>query len=167
VYAGCVKRIDGEPFLSKDLHWKLDKSELLRRTGEWNKALDKYSDDMDLVGEDRERAVARHKASACAPCGRVGCDAVRARFGSSRAAPGAGRSRTAAAPARSWTGPTTAGNAVLSNRKSPTDQGASLRTVTRTLRLRFHKRIMHSANRRLSWQLQEMVFRFWAGGTFF
>jgi MYND finger len=67
VYAGCVKRIDGEPFLWKDLHWNIDKSELLRRTRteEWNKALGKYCDDMDLVGEDRERAVARHKASAC------------------------------------------------------------------------------------------------------
>jgi MYND finger len=76
VYAGCVNHLSGEPFLWKDLHWHLDKSELLKRTEAWNKALDKYCDDMDLVGEEREQVIARHKANPCAPCGRVGCDAL-------------------------------------------------------------------------------------------
>jgi MYND finger len=75
VYAGCVERLDRPFFLWKDLHWKLDKSELLRRTEAWNKALDRYCSDMDLVGEDRDRVVARHAANPCAPCGRDGCDA--------------------------------------------------------------------------------------------
>jgi MYND finger len=80
VYARVACRaftiLNGEFFLWKDLHWHLDKSELLKRTEAWNKALDKYCDDVDLVGEERERVIARHRANPCAPCGRVGCDAL-------------------------------------------------------------------------------------------
>jgi MYND finger len=74
VYAGCLDRLDEGSFW-KSTHWKLDKTELLRRTKEWNKALKKYCDDEGLVGEERERVIALHTANPCAPCGRVGCDA--------------------------------------------------------------------------------------------
>jgi MYND finger len=74
VYAGCLDRLD-DGFLWKDTHWKLDKTVLLRRVEEWNRALQKYCDDEGLVGEERERVVAKHTANPCTPCGRVGCDA--------------------------------------------------------------------------------------------
>jgi MYND finger len=74
VYAGCLERLESG-FFWKDLHWRLDKSELLCRTDEWNEALQKYCDDAGLVGGVRETVVAKHTANPCAPCGRVGCDA--------------------------------------------------------------------------------------------
>jgi MYND finger len=75
VYAGCLERLDRSCFFWKDLHWGLDRSELLERAKERNKALQEYCDDMGLVGEERELVVAKHKANPCAPCGRSGCDA--------------------------------------------------------------------------------------------
>jgi MYND finger len=74
VYAGCMERLE-RPFIWRDLHWKLDKSELLAQTKRWNKALQQYCDDMGLQGDERDRVVAKHRANPCAPCGRVGCDA--------------------------------------------------------------------------------------------
>jgi MYND finger len=74
VYLGCLERID-KPFVWRDLHWRLDKTELLRRTREWNQALEAYCDDAGLVGVERERVIAQHTAHPCAPCGRVGCQA--------------------------------------------------------------------------------------------
>jgi MYND finger len=74
VYLGCMEKLD-KAFVWRDLHWRLDKSELLRRTREWNEALEAYCDDAGLVGGDRERVVAQHTANPCAPCGRVGCQA--------------------------------------------------------------------------------------------
>jgi MYND finger len=74
VYAGCLERLK-TPFFWKDLHWKLDKSELLARAKRWNNALDTYCDDVGLVGAERDRVVAKHRANPCAPCGRAGCDA--------------------------------------------------------------------------------------------
>jgi MYND finger len=74
VYAGCMERLES-PFFWKDLHWKLDKSELLVRAKSWNTALQQYCDDAGLVGDERDRVVAKHTANPCAPCGRVGCDA--------------------------------------------------------------------------------------------
>jgi hypothetical protein len=88
VYAGCVNSLGDEQFLWKDVHWHLDKSELLKRAEMWNKALDKYCDNSGLLGEEREQVIPRHKANPCAPCGRVGCDAFE-ESGSSRDAPSA------------------------------------------------------------------------------
>jgi MYND finger len=74
VYLGCLERID-KPFVWRDLHWRLDKSELLRRTREWNEALEAYCNDAGLVRVERDRVIAQHTAHPCAPCGRVGCHA--------------------------------------------------------------------------------------------
>jgi hypothetical protein len=38
VYAGCMERLES-PFFWRDLHWKLDKSELLAQAKSWNVAL--------------------------------------------------------------------------------------------------------------------------------
>jgi MYND finger len=77
VYAGCLDRVEDKDnfFLWKDLHWSLDKTEVVRRATEWNRALQKYCDDQGMVGDERKRVVERHTANPCAPCGRVGCDA--------------------------------------------------------------------------------------------
>jgi MYND finger len=74
VYAECVERID-HSFFWCDVHWVQDKSELLRRSKEWNRALEAYRDDAGLMGEERDRVIARHTANPRGPCGRVGCDA--------------------------------------------------------------------------------------------
>jgi MYND finger len=75
VYAGCLERLgDGNDyFLWTDLHWKVDKSELLRRAQAWNEALKKYCRDKGLVGQERAQVISKHKADPCAPCGHVGC----------------------------------------------------------------------------------------------
>jgi MYND finger len=75
VYAGCLERLGNDCFFWKDLHWGLDTSELLIRTKAWNKALHEYCDDAGLVGEERDRVVAKHTANPRAPCGRPGCAA--------------------------------------------------------------------------------------------
>jgi hypothetical protein len=54
VYAGVVDRID-DCFTWNDLHWRLDKVELLQRKKKWNEALGKYCDDMGLTGAEREK----------------------------------------------------------------------------------------------------------------
>jgi MYND finger len=74
VYLGCLERLT-KAFVWRDLHWRLDKSELLRRTREWNEALEAYCDDAGLVGDERDRVIEQHMAIPCAPCGRVGCSA--------------------------------------------------------------------------------------------
>lgn len=79
VYAGCLDRLE-KPFFWFDLHWSLDKSELLRRVKEWNQALKKYCNNMRLVGEDRERVISTHSANPCAPCAYDGCVAFEATF---------------------------------------------------------------------------------------
>jgi MYND finger len=68
VYAGCLER---SGVFWNDLHWGLDKPELLHQTQEWNKALQEYCEGTGLAGE----VVAKHTANPCAPCGRVGCTA--------------------------------------------------------------------------------------------
>jgi MYND finger len=75
VYAGCIDRLD-DPFLWRDVHWDVDRAELLRRTHEWNDALQAYCDDADLVGEERERVFRKHKANPCGPCGHAACPNV-------------------------------------------------------------------------------------------
>jgi MYND finger len=78
VYIGCVERLDF-PFLWMDLHAEHDRSELLRLARDWNQALEKYCDDLGLVGEARARIVERHTANPCGPCGFHGCDAFETR----------------------------------------------------------------------------------------
>jgi MYND finger len=74
VYAAILQRLY-DPFLWKDVHWDLDRPELLRRAREWNAALERLCDDIDVVGEERERIVSVHTANPCGPCGFTGCDA--------------------------------------------------------------------------------------------
>jgi MYND finger len=78
VYVGCYKRLH-RPIAWVDVHWDLDRAELLRRARNWNEALQKYCDDMGLQGEERERVVEKHTANPCAPCGFIGCDAFETR----------------------------------------------------------------------------------------
>jgi hypothetical protein len=73
VFAGVVDRLDNF-FVWNDLHWQLDKVELLQRTKEWNEALEKYCDDMALTGVERKAVVLRHTASSCAPCSNPSCE---------------------------------------------------------------------------------------------
>jgi hypothetical protein len=73
VYAGIVDRIDNY-FMWNDLHWRLDKVELLRRTKEWNEGLEKYCDDTGLTGAEREAVVQKHTANPCAPCSTASCN---------------------------------------------------------------------------------------------
>jgi hypothetical protein len=73
VYAGVMDRIDN-CFAWNDLHWKLDKVELLQRTKEWNEALEKYCDDMGLTGAERKAVVQKHTANPCAPCSNPSCN---------------------------------------------------------------------------------------------
>jgi MYND finger len=75
VYAECMDRL-AEPFYWKDVHWDVDKPELLRRADLWNSMLLQYCDDAGLVGEGREWVVKVHRANPCAPCGCVGCNEV-------------------------------------------------------------------------------------------
>jgi hypothetical protein len=73
VYAGVVDRI-GNCFTWNDLHWRLTKVELLQRTKEWNEALEKYCDDIDLTGVERETVIKKHTANPCAPCSNAPCN---------------------------------------------------------------------------------------------
>jgi hypothetical protein len=75
VYAGCMERID-DPFFWTNVHWALDKSEILLRVKEWNAALEKYCDDVGLTGDERAAVVEKHTASPCAPCANPGCDKI-------------------------------------------------------------------------------------------
>lgn len=75
VYAGCVARLD-RWFLWKSNHWNLDQTELLKRVDDWNQALEKYCDDMEMVGEERDRVIQTHTASPLAHCGCPGCERV-------------------------------------------------------------------------------------------
>jgi MYND finger len=76
VYAGCLENLDNPLFFWKDVHWDLDRSELLRRARDWNAALQKYCDDVGLQGEERNVVVEKHTAHPCGPCGFVGCTAI-------------------------------------------------------------------------------------------
>jgi hypothetical protein len=73
VYAGVMDRIEN-CFVWNDLHWRLDKAQLLHRTKEWNEALEKYCDDMGLTGAEREAVVQKHTANPCAPCSNPSCN---------------------------------------------------------------------------------------------
>lgn len=75
VYAGCVERLD-DCFLWDDCHWKLDKTELLQRTKEWNTALEQYCNDIGLTGKERASILTRHTASPLAPCANPSCSEV-------------------------------------------------------------------------------------------
>ena len=60
-----------------ELHAKHDRSEPLRLAREWrqNQALEKYCNDLGLVGEERTRTVERRTANLWGPCGYHGCNA--------------------------------------------------------------------------------------------
>ena len=73
VYAGTVERLD-EYFLHRADHWILKAAELKIRVSEWNEALNRYCNDMQLYGEERERTIAVHKASTLAPCANPDCN---------------------------------------------------------------------------------------------
>eukprot|EP00814_Leptocylindrus_danicus_P001254 CAMPEP_0116012154 /NCGR_PEP_ID=MMETSP0321-20121206/4965_1 /TAXON_ID=163516 /ORGANISM="Leptocylindrus danicus var. danicus, Strain B650" /LENGTH=533 /DNA_ID=CAMNT_0003481465 /DNA_START=1 /DNA_END=1603 /DNA_ORIENTATION=- len=62
VYAGCISRLD-DYFYWTNAHWKLEKSELLRRVQEWNEALESYCKDKGLDGEIGQEFLERHKVS--------------------------------------------------------------------------------------------------------
>ncbi len=74
VNKGVMERIEIMPFQWKDTHWHIPKAEVLHRTREWNKALEKYCDDMGLEGAKKEKVIEVHSASALAPCANVSCD---------------------------------------------------------------------------------------------
>jgi hypothetical protein len=74
VYAGVMDRMNTPSlFMWNDLHWQLDKVELLQRTKEWNEALEKYCNDMGLTGAEREAVSKKHTANPCAPCANIAC----------------------------------------------------------------------------------------------
>jgi hypothetical protein len=75
VYAGCMERIDNE-FYWSDVHWGLEKAELLTRVKEWNEALCKFCDDRGLTGSERQSAIEMHQATPYAPCGNPRCNKV-------------------------------------------------------------------------------------------
>jgi hypothetical protein len=75
VYAGVVDRFAVDKyFMWNDLHWRLPKAELLQRTKEWNEALEKYCDDTDLTGAEREAVIQKHTGNPCAPCSNPSCN---------------------------------------------------------------------------------------------
>jgi hypothetical protein len=73
IYVGVVDRIDN-CFTWNDVHWQLDKVELLQRTKEWNGALEKYCNDTGLNGAEREAIIQKHTANPCAPCSNLSCN---------------------------------------------------------------------------------------------
>lgn len=73
VYVGCVERIATFFFLY-DVHWSIEKSELLRRVKEWNEALTLYCDDKGLQGAEREAVISKHTASPLARCANPDCE---------------------------------------------------------------------------------------------
>lgn len=72
VYAGCLERLDNW-FFWNDLHWQLEKSELLQRVKEWNDALEGYCSDKGLTGAARQAVVNKHRANPLAPCANPRC----------------------------------------------------------------------------------------------
>jgi hypothetical protein len=75
VVQDCMKRLS-VPFKWFDLHWPLEKAELLRRTEEWNTALEHYCNDEGLAGPEREAVIAMHRACPFAPCAHHTCSHV-------------------------------------------------------------------------------------------
>jgi hypothetical protein len=73
VFASVMERIE-DSFMWNDCHWQVDKTILLQRTKEWNKALEQYCNDIGLTGAKREAVVKKHTASPCAPCANPLCN---------------------------------------------------------------------------------------------
>eukprot|EP00978_Attheya_sp_CCMP212_P028951 scaffold101273_cov43-Attheya_sp.AAC.1 len=73
VYAGVVERLD-DWFMWKDVHYILAKPELLKRTKEWNDALEQYCDDVGLTGQVRRQVIEQHTANPLAPCANPSCN---------------------------------------------------------------------------------------------
>ena len=77
IYAGIMKQMDKEQFFQwNDLHWQMPKPELLKRTGEWNTALEQYYNSKGLAGMERKEVIKIHKASEFAPCANPECHEV-------------------------------------------------------------------------------------------
>jgi hypothetical protein len=75
VFAGCLERIDNG-FFWTDVHWEIEKAELLIRVKEWNEALNKFCDDRRLTGSKRKSTIEKHQATPYAPCGNPRCNKV-------------------------------------------------------------------------------------------
>lgn len=75
VVAGVMDRLDS-PFRWIDIHWRLEKAELLPQVKEWNTALEQYCNDEGLSGPERAAVVAKHTASPFAPCANPACSNV-------------------------------------------------------------------------------------------
>jgi len=75
VVSGIFERIP-DSFLWFDLHWAIDKAELLTRVKEWNDALEQYCVDVGLTGTRRRAVVELHTASPYAPCANPACDKI-------------------------------------------------------------------------------------------
>jgi hypothetical protein len=73
VDAGCIERL-GSCFFWNNLHWQINKTELLQHVKEWNEALEKYCDDMGLTGAEREAVATKHTAIPLAPCANPSCN---------------------------------------------------------------------------------------------
>ncbi|KAL7428200.1 hypothetical protein ACHAXM_001163 [Skeletonema potamos] len=74
VYAGVMETMDPRlSFQWQDCHWALPKAELLKRTDEWNEALEQYCDKVGLTGAEREDVIKLHTATPFAPCGNAKC----------------------------------------------------------------------------------------------
>lgn len=72
VYVGTFERIDNAFFWATD-HWGLSKLDLLERVEEWNAALGRYCDDMELDSAERESVIELHRASPLTRCGNPKC----------------------------------------------------------------------------------------------
>ena len=75
VYAGCMERLD-DGFFWSDVHWGLERAEVLKRVKEWNDALTKFCDDRRLTGLERHSVIEKHQATPYAPCGNPRCNKV-------------------------------------------------------------------------------------------
>lgn len=73
VYTGCLGRLK-KWFNWTDIHWRIEKDELMLRVKEWNEALVKYCDDKGYAGDVRQTIIDKYTASPLAPCGNRSCD---------------------------------------------------------------------------------------------
>lgn len=77
IYGGIMKQMHKEQWFQwTDLHWFIPKAELLKRTEEWNTALEQYCDSKGLTGAKRQEVIDIHQASSLAPCADPECNNV-------------------------------------------------------------------------------------------
>jgi len=75
VYADIFENLD-TIFYWRDDHWMIDKSILISRRKEWNKALEQYCSENEIYGGEKEQVVKLHAASPLAPCANPSCNKV-------------------------------------------------------------------------------------------